>query len=130
MGGAAAYYSSLGHSYNAAAQAASSNAADALVASQSSATMLDLHGVNVKDAVRIAREGVTAWWARVGGGREAGGGGGGGTHTGYRIVTGKGMHSVGGKAKIGPAVGRMLIREGWRVQVGSGVLLVTGVVSG
>ncbi len=124
MSGAAAYYSSLGRSYDAAAKSTSSATADALVASQSSATTLDLHGANVKDAVRIAREGVTGWWARSG----AGGGRGGASHTGYKIVTGKGTHSEGGKAKLGPAVGRMLIREGWKVEVGSGVLLVTGVV--
>lgn len=122
MSGAAAYYSSLGRSYDSLAKSATSAAADAIVASQSSATMLDLHGTNVKDAVRIAREGVTAWWARTSSG------GGGGVHTGYRIVTGKGTHSQGGKGKLGPAVGRMLIREGWKVEVGSGVLVVTGVV--
>ena len=120
MFGAAAYYSSLGRSYDTAAKSASSAAADALVASQSSTTMLDLHGTTVKDAVRIAREGVTSWWARTGAGS--------GSHTGYRIVTGKGMHSEGGKGKLGPAVGSMLIREGWKVEVGSGLLVVTGVV--
>jgi hypothetical protein len=120
MSGAAAYYSSLGQSYDAAAKSASSAAADAHVASQSSAAMLDLHGTTVKDAVRIAREGVTSWWARIGAGS--------GSHTGYRIVTGKGMHSEGGRGKLGPAVGSMLIREGWKVEVGSGVLVVTGVV--
>ena len=122
MSGAAAYYSTLGRSYDAAVRSASSAAADALVASQSSSTMLDLHGTNVKDAVRIAREGVTGWWARHGPGGE------GSTHGGYRIVTGKGTHSEGGKGKLGPAVGRMLIREGWKVEIGSGVLVVTGVV--
>jgi hypothetical protein len=125
MSGAAAYYSSLGRSYDAAARSASAAAADALVASQSSAAALDLHGTNVKDAVRIARAGVTAWWARTGAGS---GGGEGGGHTGYRIVTGKGTHSEGGKGKLGPAVGTMLIREGWKLEVGSGFLVVTGVV--
>jgi hypothetical protein len=28
---------------------------------------------------------------------------------------------------LGPAVGKMLIREGWKVEVGNGVLVVTGV---
>lgn len=134
MAGAAAYYSSLGREYDNRLQSASSAAADALVASQSSTTQLDLHGVGVRDAVRIARERVTAWWAGM---RGAGGGGSahgreerGRTHAGFRIVTGKGTHSEGGKGKLGPAVGRMLIREGWKVEVGSGVLVVTGVVKG
>lgn len=117
MGGAASYYSSLGRDYSTRAAAQTSAAADALVASQSSNLVLDLHGVNVKDGVRIAREGVTGWWV---GTRGSGGS--------YKIVTGKGTHSEGGRSKLGPAVGGMLIREGWKVQAGSGALLVMGVV--
>lgn len=116
MGGATAYYSSLGRDYNTLAKAAQSQAADSLVATQSSKFECDLHGVNVKDAVRISREKVTAWWA------EGGRGGG------YRIVTGAGHHSVGGRAKLGPAVGKMLVREGWKVEVGGAFLVVRGVV--
>lgn len=122
MGGAASYYSQLGRDYHARAAAQTSADADALVAAQSSSNQLDLHGVNVKDGVRIARERVTNWWAskrRM----EPGMG-----YTGYKIVTGRGVHSEGGRSKLGPAVGGMLIREGWKVQVGSGALLVTGVV--
>lgn len=118
MSGAAAYYSSVGRNYDSLAKTASSAEAEALVASQSTATTLDLHGTSVKDAVRIAKEAVTAWWARNGSAE---------THGGYRIVTGKGTHSEGGKGKLGPAVGRMLIREGWKMEVGSGVLIVSGV---
>lgn len=124
MGGAAAYYSQVGRDFDARAKNAQSAAADGLVASQSSKTELDLHGVNVKDAVRISRERVTTWWHELGEGRI----GGSGVEAGYRIVTGVGRHSEGGKGKLGPAVGKMLIREGWKVQVGSGVLIVTGVV--
>jgi hypothetical protein len=119
MGGAAAYYSSLGRDADVRLKSAESDAADALVSAQSSKTQLDLHGVSVKDAVRIARERVTAWWAATGDSTSLGGG--------YRIVTGLGRHSEGGRGKLGPAVGGMLIREGWKVEVGSGVLLVTGV---
>ena len=124
MGGAAAYYSQVGRDFDARVKSAQTAAADALVASQSSKTKLDLHGVNVKDAVRISRERVTTWWHELGEGRI----GGAGVGAGYRIVTGVGYHSEGGKGKIGPAIGKMLIREGWKVQVGSGVLVVTGVV--
>ena len=44
----------------------------------------------------------------------------------FRIVTGVGRHSAGGRGRLGPAVGGMLVREGWRVEVGEGVLVVRG----
>jgi hypothetical protein len=122
MGGAASYYSQLGRDYSSRHYAQTSAQADQLVASQSSSNVLDLHGVNVKDAVRIAREGVTAWWAGNRG-LEPGIG-----SVGYKIITGKGTHSEGGKSRLGPAVGGMLIKEGWRVQAGGGAVLVTGVI--
>jgi hypothetical protein len=118
MGGAAAYYSSVGRDLDARLRAAAAAEADALVAAQSSDEILDLHGVNVREAVRISRDKVLLWWAKKGMS--------GGAVGGYRIVIGKGTHSVGGKSKLGPAVGGMLIREGWMVEVGSGVLVVTG----
>jgi hypothetical protein len=118
MGGAAAYYSSLGRDFDSRAKSAVSASADALVKSQSRPGELDLHGVTVKDAERIARDGVTSWWVNTRGQM----------HTGFRIITGKGTHSEGGKGKLGPAVGKMLMREGWKVEIGSGFLVVTGVV--
>ena len=120
MGGAAAYYSSVGREFDAKAKSAVSAAADATAAKQATSTQLDLHGIGVVDAVRIAREKVTAWW--VGLGDRVNG------HAGYKIITGKGTHSEGGVTRVGPAVSRMLIREGWRVEVGSGSMVVTGVV--
>jgi len=81
--------------------------------------------VNVKEAVRISRERVTTWWHELGEGRI----GGRGIGSGYRIITGQGNHSDGGRAKLGPAVGKMLLREGWKVEVFSGILVVTGVAT-
>ncbi|MCJ1253477.1 hypothetical protein MMC24_001289 [Lignoscripta atroalba] len=124
MSGAASYYSQLGRDLSSSAAHYSALAADALVATQSSGSECDLHGVSVKDGVRIARDRVEAWWE--GGGREwarAGKVQGGG---GYRVVTGVGRHSEGGKGRLGPAVGGMLVREGWKVEVGEGVLVVRG----
>lgn len=126
MKAAAGYYSQLGRDYDAALKAASSAEADALVSSQSTPTQLDLHGVSVKDATRIARERVAAWWHGLGEGRIDLGGCG-GVSEGYRIVTGLGRHSERGIGKLGPAVAKMLVREGWKVEVGSGVLVVSGV---
>ena len=45
---------------------------------------------------------------------------------GFKIVTGIGSHSKNHAPRIGPAVTKMLVREGWRVEVGHGELLVTG----
>lgn len=125
MGGAAAYYAQLGRDYHASLQSASAAEADALGAAQSTATTLDLHCVSVKDAVRIAEQRVGAWWdglgesrARMGNGRAVG--------DGYRIVTGVGRHSDGGVAKVGPAVVRALVKDGWKVEIASGVLMVMG----
>ncbi|KAJ5053907.1 uncharacterized protein L3040_000197 [Drepanopeziza brunnea f. sp. 'multigermtubi'] len=129
MGGAAAYYSQVGRDLDAKVKIAASAAADALVASQSTRLELDLHGMNVKDALRISREAVTRWWHESSEERKAHGKG--GAVPVYKIVTGAGNHSSGGHGKLGPAVGKMLLREGWNIQVGSrgnnGFLLVTGV---
>jgi len=125
MGGAAAYYSQEARDADARAKAALSAAADKLVEQQSWPGGLDLHGVGVEDAKRIVRERVTAWWHELGLSDSARGGAGKGSS--YRIVTGVGNHSERGIGKLGPAVGKMLIREGWKVEVGNGVLVVTGV---
>ncbi len=117
MGGVAAYYSQEGRDYNAKAKSIYSAATDALVAQQSTDRQLDLHGIGVLDAVRIARESVTMWWTTVDHQ---------GSHAGYTIITGKGTHSVNGVANIRNAVGRMLIREGWKANIGSGSILVRG----
>ncbi|CAG8973218.1 hypothetical protein HYALB_00006387 [Hymenoscyphus albidus] len=82
MGGAAAYYATEGRSYNVLAKQATSAAADILVNQQSSGDQLDLHGVSVKDALRITRERVTGWWVSRQNRENKGIGGG------YRIVTG------------------------------------------
>jgi hypothetical protein len=123
MGGAAAYYSQVGRDLDARAKSLESVAADIHVAKQSTRLELDLHGCNVKDAVRIAREGVTTWWHELGGPRA----GGGGVGPSYRVVVGAGRHSEGRKGKLGPAVGKMLIREGWKIEVGPTFLVVTGI---
>lgn len=123
MGGAAAYYSELGRAADSRLKAAQSAVADALVASQSANTQLDLHGVNVQDGKRIAKERVANWWHELGESRINGRG----VAAEYRIVTGVGYHSEGGKGKLAPAILKMLMNDGWKVQVGTGVLVVTGI---
>lgn len=125
MSAAAAHYAQTAKVHGAHAHAATAAAADALVAAQSSATKLDLHGVNVANAQRIVRTRVAAWWAKLAGPR----GEVVGLHDGFTIVTGRGVHSPNGASRLGPAVVRTLVAEGWRVEVGVGVVRVVGVLS-
>ncbi len=126
MGGAAAYYGEVGREYSALSSAARASAADALVASQSTTSSLDLHGVDVLNAVRIAREGVEDWWDGLGESRVNGRIGADERRQGFRIVVGAGTHSEGGKGKLGPAVMKMLRDEGWRVEGAGAVIVVKG----
>lgn len=123
MGGAAAYYSAVGRDQAQRARREMAAAADSLVDSQSTADTLDLHGVSVADGVRIAGERVMQWWESLGEKRYAPGGA---ARYPFRIVTGAGRHSRDGTSRLGPAVSKMLAREGWRFEVGEGVLAVTG----
>jgi hypothetical protein len=129
MGGAAAYYAGLGRDAHSALQAATAAEADALVSRQSTSTQLDLHGVSVKDATRIANHRVQQWWKNLGDAKIRGGGRP-GVGEGYQIVTGLGRHSEGGVGKLGPAVFRMLVKEGWKAEMHTGFITVKGMISG
>lgn len=123
----AAYYAQEGRDLNANLKAMSQVEADAFVANQSGPNYLDLHGVTVSDATRISKQRTKAWWDGLGEQRiREWGNARGGVGEGYRIVTGLGRHSEGGRGKIGPAVLKALMNEGWKVEVGTGELLVTG----
>ncbi|KAI9372914.1 hypothetical protein BJX61DRAFT_505464 [Aspergillus egyptiacus] len=128
MGGAAAYYSAIGRDHLERAKREAAAAADALVDSQSTWNSLDLHGVSVQDAVRITNLRVSQWWDSLGDSKFMRGNDGEAARNGFRIITGLGRHSHDGTSRIGPAVAKMLAREGWRVEIGQGVLTVVGVV--
>lgn len=125
MSGAAALYADMGHHYHAKTKEFDNLAAERYVAENSlSDDVLDLHGVTVAQALRIARERTAEWWdcapppdAR--GVRPA--------PTPLRIVTGLGRHSKGGEAKLAPAVTNMLRRDNWDIRVGKGEIIVYGV---
>ena len=123
MGGAAAYYGSVAREATAALHEQAAADAESLVSSQSRPGEVDLHGVSAQHAVSIAKRRVEQWWEREGRewareGKVRDGG--------LVFITGKGQHSQGGKGKLGPAVGAMLVREGWKVEVGSGAIEVVG----
>lgn len=124
MGGAASHYNSVARELSVSLERHNSAAAEVLVTWQSRTGEVDLHGVCVKDAVRIARERVEGWWGSEGVGEWARSGKANGP--GLQFVTGVGKHSEGGKSRLGPAVGSMLIREGWKVEIGNGVVTVVG----
>lgn len=119
MGAAAGYYSQVGRDLSARMHASSAAEMDRLVSSQSTSDSCDLHGVDVKNALRISKERVTGWWQHKRG-----------AHTGYTIVTGKGTHSEGGRSRLQPPIAKMLMQEGWKIEVSSGSILVRGVSSG
>lgn len=124
MAGAASYYSDVGRDATASLRRYEAAAADARVTNQSRIGEVDLHGVTVKDAVRIAQDRVENWWEAEGrewsrAGKVMGG-------KGLRVVTGVGRHSEGGRGVLGPAVGAMLVREGWKIEIGQGVINITG----
>lgn len=124
MGGAASYYSEVGRDATASLRRYEAAAADARVTNQSRIGEVDLHGVSVKDAVRIAQDRVELWWEAEGrewsrAGKVMGG-------KSLRIVTGVGRHSEGGRGVLGPAVGAMLVREGWKIEIEQGLINVTG----
>lgn len=122
MGGAAAYYASVGHERRQKQKELMASAANAYVSQQSSSTVLDLHGVTVEHAVMLARSRVESWWEGLGDKKYVVGGIG----NGYKIITGVGTHSAQGIGRIGPAVSKTLINEGWRVNVQRGEIIVEG----
>ncbi|KAL2194337.1 hypothetical protein P885DRAFT_63129 [Corynascus similis CBS 632.67] len=96
-------------------------AAEAHVAQQSTATVLDLHGVFVMDGVRIAKQRVWAWWNNLGEDRKTLA-----KREGFTVVTGVGKHSAGGVSRLRQAVGAYLRNDGWRVETLTGSFYVTG----
>lgn len=126
MGGAAAYYSQESRNYSALSSQLSAQAADQLAARQSTRGEVDLHGVDVLNAVRIAQERVGQWWSSLGENRVNGRVGAESRQAGYRIVVGLGTHSVGGKGKLGPAVTKALKGQGWKIENHGAVILVKG----
>ena len=126
MGGAAGYYSQVGRDHGAALHQSQAAEANAIVAAQSSAFEIDLHGVTVENAVRIARQRTNAWWNGLGENKVNGRVGAAERASGFRIITGVGRHSAGGKGVLGPAVKKGLEQDGWRLEVNSGAITVRG----
>ncbi|KAI9651561.1 MAG: hypothetical protein M1831_000756 [Alyxoria varia] len=132
MKSAAGYYGQIARDYAVKGREATAEAADDLVESQSSTRMIDLHGVSAQDGVRITRANLENWWRNRAGNRVKGMDGRTRTEAGdyqsshFDIVTGTGQHSAGGRAVLGPAVRKMLVKEGWDAGYNNGVWTVFG----
>ncbi|GKT46434.1 sn1-specific diacylglycerol lipase alpha [Colletotrichum spaethianum] len=117
---AAGYYAERGREEARSFAKAKSVAADIHVASTSSTNEIDLHGVEVADGVRIARERVWDWWNNLGEYRARK------AQEGFTIVTGRGLHSAGGVSRLRQGVIAALVNDGWKVSIGTGSYRVTG----
>lgn len=124
-GGASQYYREVAQKNRELAMRHLSAASERLVDKQSTNGDVDLHGCQAHQAVRIARERVEAWWDGLGDTKHVRGGGK-HVHGGFKIITGVGLHSRDGKSRLGPAVSKALISDGWRVEVGRGFVTVVG----
>ncbi|EPS33984.1 hypothetical protein PDE_08946 [Penicillium oxalicum 114-2] len=124
-GGASHYYREVAQRNRELAMQHLAAASERLVDMQSSQGDLDLHGCQVAQAVRISRERVEAWWDGLGDTKHIRGGGR-HAHNGFKIITGVGLHSHDGKSRLGPAVSKALMSDGWRVEIGRGFVTVIG----
>ncbi|KAJ2902862.1 hypothetical protein GGI21_004505 [Coemansia aciculifera] len=113
--GTALHYSSEGHKCDASARIWRMRAAQAAVAAMrhNDSNLVDLHGLTRLEALAIVQDELAAWRARDRGRP-------------LRIVTGLGSHSVDGRAKLHPAVIRVLRDAGWRFRENPGYIEVFG----
>lgn len=117
---AAGYYASQAREHARRAQEATSAAADIYVDRQSTATIVDLHGVSVLDGVRIARQRAVQWWQTLRESREG--------HLvdqSLTIITGVGHHNTGGVSPLRRAVAAALTRDGWKFRIETGKFIIT-----
>lgn len=122
FGGAAAYYSQVGRDAATSLRKREAAAADQIVASQSKPGEVDLHGLTSSDAVRVSRYRVKNWWDS----EASEWSGTGKARRDFRIVTGQGHHSTGGKGVLGPAVFKALMADGWKVRMEQGYIVISG----
>ncbi|KAI0541948.1 hypothetical protein GGR58DRAFT_454543 [Xylaria digitata] len=117
----AGFYADRARSEAASQRQLTSIEAELLVNEQSTEDTIDLHGVSVQDGVDIAVDRVWNWWNALGENkvRKA-------REDGLKVVTGLGRHSSDGKSRLRVNVFKALVADGWKVQVLTGVYLVTG----
>lgn len=120
-GQAASFYLERAREQTLLAHQASSVAADLAVELQSSSNSIDLHGIPVRDGVRIACQETQRWWQRLGQSKAKKA-----KEEGFIIITGRGRHNVGGVSPMRQAVAAALEKAGWKMQIQTGRFLITG----
>lgn len=118
---AAGYYAQQAHEYSRHAQEATSAAADIHVDQQSTDGTVDLHGVSVRDGVRIACQRALDWWQKPHEPRE-----GQSPDRSLTIITGVGHHNAGGVSPLRRAVASALKQDGWKFRIETGKFIITG----
>ncbi|KAI0175224.1 hypothetical protein BJ166DRAFT_587967 [Pestalotiopsis sp. NC0098] len=120
MRSAAAVYADRGRDQTQSMHSARSSEAALFVDQRSRPDHIDLHGVRVHDGVNIALDRVRQWWDSLGEERVRK------AKSGFTVVTGLGRHSAGGVSQLRVNVFKALVSDGWKVQVLTGEMLVTG----
>lgn len=118
---AASYYSDRAREDSQRAQQATYVAANLHVEKQSSTFVVDLHGVTVRDGLRIARQRTEAWWQSLGDFKSTKA-----REQSLTIITGVGRHSAGGVSRLRQAVAAALLQDGWKIQVETGKFIIVG----
>lgn len=77
---------------------------------------VDLHGLNISEAITVARESVDDWWNDASGS----------SRKSLVIITGRGNHSKNQVGVIGPAVQKDLEQSGWNIRRSPGNITITG----
>lgn len=103
------------------AQHMTSTAADLLVDRSSTNNSIDLHGVTVRDGVRIAKNRTQSWWDNLGEYRTRRA-----KEQPFIVITGLGRHSASGVSQLRQSVAAALLQDGWKVQIETGKFFISG----
>ncbi|KAK9463021.1 uncharacterized protein V1516DRAFT_671762 [Lipomyces oligophaga] len=114
---ASAYHSQISSQYSEEIKVLKLEYARAKVDESATDLSIDLHGIGIFEANEIAHEYVNRWWKVKSLQKPI---------PSFTIVTGRGIHSVGGQAKLLPYISQTLAAEKWKVEVFVGYLLVRG----
>lgn len=80
---------------------------------------IDLHGVGLKEANLVTHEYVDDWWQRE---RNES------PRQPFRIITGRGVHSAQGRARLLPYISQSLAAKGWKIELHNGFITVRGML--
>lgn len=79
-----------------------------------------MHGLTVAEAILLVKKKIAQWWHHEQTVQND-------MHTLMEIITGVGLHSKNGQAKLKPAVLQFLNEEGWHTEELPGKIIVRGI---